>query len=76
MNWEKRAARCLRVEMARRGVKFPTLAKLMADNGHPVTAQSLRNKVSRGSFSAGFLLEALTLLRCEAVHLDRLGDDA
>ena len=74
MTWEKRASRCLRVEMARRELKFPALARMMSRNGPAVSAQSLRNKVSRGSFSAAFLLQALTAMECERIQID-VGDE-
>lgn len=69
MEWEQRAARCLRVEMARGGVNFPELARRMSAVGRPVSPQSLRNKLSRGSFSAAFFLEALSALNCRCLNL-------
>lgn len=67
--WEHRARRCLRLEMARAGVKCPELARRLSRSGQAVTAQALRNKLARGSFSAAFLLAALDALACQGVRL-------
>jgi hypothetical protein len=69
MSWQKQARICLRLEMEKSGMKCPELARLMSSEGRPVSAQGLRNKLSRGSFSAAFLLQALHALGCETVRL-------
>ncbi len=66
--WDLAAKRALRVEMARRDINYPELAALLAVDGYVVTVQSIRSKLSRGTFSAGFLLRALDAIGC--IHLD------
>ena len=41
--------RHIKAEMALRGLSYKKLAKLLTDNGRPITEQGLRNKVSKGS---------------------------
>jgi len=72
-DWDRRAARALRVEMARRDVKCGDLAKLLAARGCKASAQSLRSKMSRGTFSASFFLQALDAMGCQQVELGSLG---
>jgi hypothetical protein len=60
--WEEWAARLLRTELVRRGLKAPDLAKRMSSSGPEVTSAGIRNKLSRGTFSAAFLLRALHAL--------------
>lgn len=35
--------------MALKGINYKTLAKLLSEYGRPITEQSLRNKISKGS---------------------------
>ncbi|TFI59811.1 hypothetical protein E2493_02965 [Sphingomonas parva] len=72
--WEKQAARMLRIEMARRGVRVCDLARSLSQEGEDVTAASLRNKLSRGTFGAGFLLRSLLALGCDGAEVGRLFD--
>lgn len=62
--------------MARRGVKCGDLAKLLAARGCRASAQSVRSKMSRGTFSASFLLQALDAMGCQQVDLGGLGAPA
>lgn len=41
--------RFIKAEMAIRGINYKKLAVLLSDNGRPITEQSLRNKISKGS---------------------------
>jgi hypothetical protein len=61
-DWEERAKRIIRGEMARRGVTYAQLAKKLAAIGVDETERNLRNKVSRGKFTAGFMLQCLAAL--------------
>lgn len=70
-DYAERAKRLLRAEMVRKGVGYDALAEKLTSAGLPETAVNLRNKISRGKFTAAFLLavcdslEVTTLLTQE-----------
>lgn len=66
---EKAAARIIRSEMVRRGIEYEDLKKLLAEDGDQVTVASLRNKVSRGAFTAEFFLSVLAVMGVETLRL-------
>ena len=61
-DWEEKAKGLLRGDMARRGVTYAQLAEKLAAIGVDDNERNLRNKVSRGKFTAGFLLQCLTAI--------------
>jgi hypothetical protein len=70
--WERAAVNTLKAVMRWRGVTTATLAARMTDDGSAVSAGSLRNKLSRGTFTAGFFLRALGALGCSPGDLGHL----
>lgn len=70
MDWGIYAKRLLRTEMARNGVSYADLVKLLAEAGVKDSEANLRNKVSRGAFTAGFLLQCLSLMGVKTISLD------
>lgn len=64
-DWDRKASRLLKTEMARRSLKCADIVRLLSDKGHVVTVQSVHSKLSRGSFSAAFLLRVLDAIGCE-----------
>ena len=68
-DWEERAKGILRAEMARRGTTYAQLIDLLAEKGIEDNERNLRNKVSRGKFTAGFLLQCLSALGCTSLQL-------
>lgn len=69
-DWEEKAKGLLRAEMARQGVTYAYLAERLAAIGVDDNERNLRNKVSRGKFTAGFLLQCLSALGVSQLHLD------
>lgn len=65
-----KAKRILRAEMARSGVSYEELVDRLAKLGKSETSGSLRNKLSRGSFSADFFIGCLTALEVKIVRLE------
>lgn len=53
-DWEAKAANILKAELKRQGVTYAQLAELIGDK-----EPNVRNKLSRGKFSAAFLLQSL-----------------
>ena len=52
--WETKAANLLKAELKRQGVTYAQLADRIGDK-----EVNIRNKLSRGKFSAAFLLQCL-----------------
>ena len=68
-SWEERAKRFLKAELARADVGYRELAELLSKHGLKETEASIANKISRGTFSATFLLASLKALEREQVSL-------
>lgn len=61
-DWEAKARGIIRAEMARQNVTYAQLADKLAAMGIEENERNLRNKVSRGKFTAAFLLQVLHAL--------------
>ena len=57
--WEDRAANLLKAELKRKGIKYAELIQRLDDIGVSENERNLRNKISRGKFTASFLLQCL-----------------
>jgi hypothetical protein len=68
-DWEEKAKGLLRAEMARKGVTYAQLIERLADIGVDENERNLRNKVSRGKFTAGFLIQCLEAIGATEIHL-------
>ncbi|MCB1467612.1 MAG: hypothetical protein KDK08_10825 [Rhizobiaceae bacterium] len=68
-DWEEKAKGLLRAEMARRGVTYAQLVDRLAAIGVDDNERNLRNKVSRGKFTAGFLLQCLAAIDVRELRL-------
>ncbi|QDC10837.1 hypothetical protein FHY55_17060 [Oceanicola sp. D3] len=55
--WEAKAANLLKAELKRKGVTYAQLAEAIGDK-----EVNIRNKLSRGKFSAAFLLHSLSVV--------------
>ena len=60
-NWDDKAKRLLKSELIKRGVTNADLVTLLNEIGIEETKASIDSKISRGSFSATFLLQSLSL---------------
>lgn len=69
-DWEEKAKGLLRAEMARRGVTYAQLVDRLAAIGVEENERNLRNKVSRGKFTAGFLLQVVSALGAKDLRID------
>lgn len=52
--WETKAANLLKAELKRKGVTYSQLADLIGEK-----EVNIRNKLSRGKFSAAFMIQSL-----------------
>lgn len=68
--WEDRVKGLLKAELKRRNVTYAELVGKLADIGVMDSEPNIRNKISRGKFTAVFLIQCLTAIGAEAIRLD------
>jgi len=69
VEYETRAKNLLKGELKRRGITYGQLAERLASIGIEETEKNLNNKISRGGFTAAFLLECLDVIECSSLRL-------
>ncbi|MFZ4454690.1 MAG: DUF6471 domain-containing protein [Bacteroidales bacterium] len=69
-NWDDKAKRLLKSELVKRGVSNADLVVMLNEIGIDETKASIDSKISRGSFSATFLLQCLTVIGCQKVEIE------
>lgn len=67
--WELLAKNTLRAAMMQRGASYAVLAERLEVIGVHDNELNLRNKVSRGRFTAVFLMQCLKALEAEWIHI-------
>jgi propanediol dehydratase large subunit len=67
--WEERAANLLKSELKRRGVTYAQLVEKLAALGVTEDERNVRNKLSRGKFTAAWMLECLEAIGAHTLHL-------
>lgn len=68
--WEAKAANLLKAELKRKGVTYAQLVERLAAMGIDEKEVNVRNKLSRGKFTAAFLLQCLKAVDTSSLHLD------
>ena len=68
--WESMAANLLKAELKRKGVTYAQLVEKLADIGISEKEVNVANKLSRGKFSASFMLQCLKAVGSSQLHLD------
>lgn len=69
VEFETRAKNLLKGELKRRGVSYQQLTEKLAKLGVHETERNLANKISRGGFSAAFLLQCFDAIGVKSVTL-------
>jgi hypothetical protein len=69
VEWETKAKNLLKAELKRKGVTYAELATKLAELDVHETERNLNNKISRGGFSAAFLLQCLAAIETSQLHL-------
>ena len=67
--WEDRVKGMLKAELKRRGVTYADLVGKLADIGVMDSEPNIRNKISRGKFTAVFLVQCLEAIGVREVRL-------
>ena len=70
VEYETRAKNLLRGELRRRGITSVQLAEKLTAMGIAETERNLNNKISRGGFTAAFLLQCLEAIGCRHLSLE------
>ncbi|HLP70086.1 MAG TPA: DUF6471 domain-containing protein [Rhizobium sp.] len=65
-----KAANLLKAELKRKGVTYAQLVERLAQLGVDEKEVNVRNKLSRGKFTAAFLLQCLSAIGSQQLHLD------
>ena len=68
--WQARAKNLLKAELKRRGVGYRELAAKLAEIGVHESERNIANKISRGGFTAVFLLQVLAVIGVREIRLD------
>lgn len=61
-DWEAKARGIIRAEMAKQNITYSQLVEKLDSIGVQEDERNLRNKVSRGKFTAAFMLQCLTAM--------------
>jgi 3-mercaptopyruvate sulfurtransferase SseA len=67
--WQDRARRLLKAELARQDIGYKELVEKLAKIGVKDTPQNIANKLSRGGFSAAYLLQCLHAIGCKDIRI-------
>jgi Domain of unknown function (DUF6471) len=70
MNWNDKVKRLLKSELIKRGISHSELAQLLHTVGREETKSSIDSKISRGSFSASFFVQSLSVVGCTKLEID------
>jgi hypothetical protein len=67
--WEDKVKRLLKAELARKGMTYADLVGKLADIGVMDSEPNIRNKISRGKFTAVFLIQCLEAIDASSLRL-------
>ena len=70
IDWTARAKNLLKSELKRRGVSYRELAEKLTVMGIAENERNIANKISRGGFTAAFLLQCLAAVDAHSLKLD------
>ena len=65
--FETKAKNLLKGELKRRGITYGQLVEKLESIGVQETERNLNNKISRGGFTAAFLIQCLEAIGCRTV---------
>jgi 3-mercaptopyruvate sulfurtransferase SseA len=68
--WTDQVRGLLKAELKKRNVSYKQLAEMLGEIGVSETDRNIANKLARGGFSAVFLIQCLSAIGCETLHLN------
>jgi hypothetical protein len=69
-NYNEYIKRLLKAELVKRGISTNELVKRLNNNGIIETVSSVNSKISRGTFSAAFLMQCLNVIGCKYFDIE------
>lgn len=69
-NWNDKVKRILKSELIKRGVSNADLVMLLKEINIHETKASIDSKISRGTFSACFFLQCLSVIGCNKIEIE------
>jgi len=66
----EKVKRLLKSELVKRGITTSDLVKLLNKEGLKETKSSITSKISRGTFSATFFLQCLSVIGCSKLDIE------
>jgi hypothetical protein len=70
IDWQARVKGLLKAELKRRNVGYRELAEKLTAMGVPESESNIKNKISRGGFTAVFFIQSLEAVGCNVLRLD------
>ena len=67
--YEAKAKNLLKGELKRRGITYTQLAEKLREIGVQETDRNLNNKISRGGFTAAFMLQVMDAIEASEIRL-------
>jgi 3-mercaptopyruvate sulfurtransferase SseA len=68
--WTDQVRGLLKAELKKRNVNYKQLAGMLDELGIHETDRNIANKLARGGFSAVFMIQCLSAIGCETLHLN------
>lgn len=68
--WSKHTKRLLKAELVKRGISIDDLVGRLNAVGIYETKSSINSKISRGTFSASFLIQCLNAIGCKNFDIE------
>lgn len=68
--WENKVKGLLKAELKRRNFSYQELVEKLAVLGVNETPENIANKISRGKFTAVFLMQCLDAIGCQTIRMD------
>jgi hypothetical protein len=69
-NWNNKVKRILKSELIKRGISNADLVLLLKEIDIHETKASIDSKISRGTFSASFFLQCLSVIGCNKIEME------
>jgi Domain of unknown function (DUF6471) len=69
VEYETKAKNLLKAELKRKGITYAILVEKLAKIGVTETERNLNNKISRGGFSASFMIQCLDAIQTTDIRI-------
>lgn len=73
-SWNEKVKRLLKSELIKRGISNSDLVLLLKEINVDETKASIDSKISRGTFSACFFMQCLSVIGCSKIEIEEYED--